>query len=71
MLLVANVHIKHVSDYISVTCDSKMKKTVGVSTILATSVPYLTLPYFTLPYLFCFVTKPTDKTTEPISTHDI
>jgi hypothetical protein len=32
---------------------------------------YLTLPYLTLPYLFCFVTKPTDQTTEPICTHDI
>jgi hypothetical protein len=38
-------------------------------------IPYLTLPYLTLPYLtlpsFCFVTKPTDHTTEPICTHDI
>jgi hypothetical protein len=28
-------------------------------------IPYFTLLYFTLP-VFCFVTKPTDQTTEPI-----
>jgi hypothetical protein len=39
----------------------------------ATALACDTLPYFTLPYLtiFCFVTKPTDQTTEPICTHDI
>jgi hypothetical protein len=31
---------------------------------------YFTLLYLTLPF-FCFVTKPTDQTTEPICTHDI
>jgi hypothetical protein len=47
-------------------------------TLLYFTLLYFTLPYFTILYLtllyftfFCFVTKPTDKTTEPICTHDI
>jgi hypothetical protein len=36
------------------------------------AAPHIGEIYLTLPYLFfCFVTKPTDQTTEPISTHDI
>jgi hypothetical protein len=49
--------------------------TLPCATALACDIPYFTLPYFTLLYFtlpfFCFVTKPTDNTTEPICTHDI
>jgi hypothetical protein len=49
-----------------------MPKTIKIGWLGAAhhTLPYLTLPYLTLPFL-CFVTKPTDKTTQPICTHDI
>jgi hypothetical protein len=51
-------------------CATALACDISIYTLL-----YFTLLYFTLLYLtfffFCFVTKPTDETTEPICTHDI